>query len=124
MRKAYFWLIMILLVGTACSPAVTIDEQLEVTAVAQTPAQSEQAESTAPAATEDHPPETLLIFHRSGGFAGLDQEWTIYTDGQIEMPDGGQKMADAAQLQNLLDTIEAADFFNLNDSYIPKDTWK
>lgn len=148
MRKMCFWLITILWVGAACSPT-TVDEGLgetavpevrptetatpspepvetmtvPATAVTQTPAQLERAESTAQAVTEDQPPEILLVFHRSGGFAGLDQEWTLYTDGQIIMPDGQQKMVDAAQLQALLDTIQVADFLSLNDSYyVPKDT--
>jgi hypothetical protein len=64
----------------------------------------------------------ILTFQRSGGFAGMSQQWTVYGDGRIEMPDGSEKQADPKQLQTILDAAQTADFFTLNDSYVPEES--
>jgi hypothetical protein len=66
--------------------------------------------------------DTIVVYGRSGGFAGLQQEWTIYADGKIILPDGSQKQIDPAQVQLLFDKIQAANFQSLNPSYMPEDT--
>lgn len=106
--------------------AVEITETVEPTetAVAEQPQVDEtdggpdNDEQTKPG---ELPANAALIFQRSGGFAGLDQQWIIYTDGRIDLPDGAQKQVDAGQVQTLLDTIQAANFFEMNESYVPLD---
>ncbi len=66
--------------------------------------------------------DVAIIFRRSGGFAGVDEQWVIYTDGRIERPVGEQGKVDEQQVQTLLESIEDAGFFDLNDSYIPVNT--
>ena len=59
--------------------------------------------------------------HLSGGLEGLDQTWIIEADGTVLGPDGylGQLAADArARLEA---AITAADFFDLDDEYLPDD---
>lgn len=63
--------------------------------------------------------DAAIIFHRSGGFAGVDQQWMIYIDGRIEQPGGQQVQADEQQVKTLLEAIDAAGFFELKNSYIP-----
>jgi hypothetical protein len=100
MKRIYWSLLFVLLVGAACGSLTNsgaIDE---------------------PGAVSD----AVVIYGRSGGFAGLQQEWTIYPDGRIEFPDGSQKQVDAAQAQALFDTIQTANFQSLNAAYLPEDT--
>lgn len=96
--KQYYFLLFVLFFGAACQPVWP----------------SEEVESSLPG-------DTIIIYSRSGGFAGLQQEWTIYPDGRIDMPDGTQKQVDASQVQTLLDTIQTANFFEMSESYIPLD---
>ena len=65
--------------------------------------------------------DVAVIYHRSGGIAGVDEQWIIYTDGGIESPDGRRQVG-PQQVQELLDTIKAAGFFDLDDSYLPMNT--
>lgn len=143
-------LLVIGLVLTACGPAQELESDVEpaLTAVSESepidtptplPGPTNTKESTeidipetTPemdtaageeiAKTEALPADVVLIFHRSGGFAGVDQEWIVYADGRIEMPDGSTKQVDSGQVTALLDTIQSAKFFDLSDSYVPLDT--
>ncbi|MEJ2747869.1 MAG: hypothetical protein P8183_08160, partial [Anaerolineae bacterium] len=141
MKKWVFGLLAILLLG-ACSPTVASSPDIEpgVTAVPEAkatatpsalkpvatsePAETapvDSAESSKPDKMEAVPAGAVLVFHRTGGFAGVDQRWVVYADGRIDMPDGTQKQVDASQVQALLDTVQTANFFDLNDSYVPLD---
>lgn len=100
MNRFYWSLLFVLLVGAACGSLTNSGEIDEPGAVS----------------------DTVIVYGRSGGFAGLQQEWTIYPDGRIDFPDGSQKQVDPAQIQTLFDTIRTANFQSLNDSYLPKDT--
>lgn len=99
MKHFYLTLLFILLVGAACGPSMTGDEVAEPDAVS----------------------DAAIIYNRSGGFAGVQQEWMIYPDGRIEFPDGSQKQVDSAQAQALFETIQSANFQSLNASYVPED---
>ena len=145
MKKRYVYLVMILLLTlTACGsslesapdvePALTAVLESESVDLKPTPAPTDTAVADAPQAmemedtdsanngqSEKLPADVLLVFHRSGGFAGLVQQWTLYTDGRIEMPGGTQQQVDISQIQSLRDVIQAADFFALAESYVPAD---
>lgn len=98
MKRFYFGLILILLAAT-CGPALAPDNVENVFSE-----------------------ETVIVYGRSGGFAGLQQEWTIHADGQINFPDGSQKQADPEQLLTVFDAVQAANFSSLNAAYLPEDT--
>jgi hypothetical protein len=68
------------------------------------------------------PDDAAIIFHRGGGFAGVDERWIIYPDGRIEGPAGEQRQVKPEQVQALLETIQAAGFFDLDNSYVPLNT--
>ncbi len=101
-------------------PAPTATVEPAETAVIEQLAVSEEEKvgSVNPAAM---PVGAVIIFHQSGGFAGLDQQWIIYLDGSIDLPDGTQKQVEVSQVQTLLEDIQAANFFDLNESYVPLD---
>jgi len=64
-------------------------------------------------------------YHRSGGFSGADDTWTIAADGTVShqgRTPGTPEQLTAAQMAELAAAIRAADFMSLEDSYVPKDT--
>ena len=71
-------------------------------------------------------PEGVVIeFHRSGGFAGLDETWQVYTDGRItksqaKNPEAiSEYQVKAEQVQALLAEIDELGFFRMQASGSP-----
>lgn len=81
--------------------------------IAQTP-------TTAPTAT--FAPNTAVVFKRSGGIAGLDEEWTIFTNGRIATNTTIQPQLTAEEVTQTLNSLESLGFFELENSYLPEDT--
>lgn len=75
------------------------------------------AAPTAPVATN-----TAVIFKRSGGIAALNEAWTIFTDGRVETNSNIQPELSAAEVEQLLSSLESSGFFELEESYLPEDT--
>ena len=71
---------------------------------------------------KDMPPDAVLVYHRSGGIAGIDEVWTIYSDGRITKDRGGEWQAPAERVTALLQAIDELGFFNMQASYMPADT--
>jgi hypothetical protein len=90
---------------------------------AESPATSQPAaEQPAPDRPAKITGEAMIIYRRSGGFAGVDEQWTIYPDGRITANDGGEWQVTVAQVEQLLRDIEALGFFDLDSRYMPFDT--
>jgi hypothetical protein len=66
--------------------------------------------------------EAAIIYRRSGGLAGLSEEWTIYPSGRIEASDGHTYRATAEQVDQALRDIEALGFFEMRDTYMSRST--
>ena len=69
--------------------------------------------------------EISISYHRSGGFAGTDDTWTISADGAVShqgQTPGTPEQLTAAQMAELTAAIRAANFMSLEDSYVPKDS--
>jgi len=64
----------------------------------------------------------VVIFHQSGGFDGINQEWAIYADGRVVPKDGQNWQATPEQVAQLLKEIEDLGYFNLNRTSLPRDT--
>jgi hypothetical protein len=62
--------------------------------------------------------EPVIVFQRSGGFAGGAEQWSIYATGKITKRNGGELSIDPAQVTALLDAIQAAGFYDLTQSSI------
>ena len=65
--------------------------------------------------------EPVIVYSRSGGFAGLEQEWNIYADGRIENAEGklvGQ--AEPAEVTAVVMLADEAGFYELDDEYLDK----
>jgi hypothetical protein len=69
--------------------------------------------------------EITVSYHRSGGFAGTDDTWTITADGAVSHQGpaaGTPQQLTTAHMAELTAAIYAANFLTLEDSYVPQDT--
>jgi hypothetical protein len=69
--------------------------------------------------------EISVTYHRSGGFAGTDDTWTISADGTVShqgQTPGTPEQLTAAQMAELTAALRAANFMSLEDAYVPKDS--
>lgn len=71
---------------------------------------------------EGLPEGATIVFRRSGGIAGLDEEWTIYSDGRITSGDGGAWQIAPERVKALVKQIDEKGFFELKGRYLPLDT--
>ncbi len=72
-----------------------------------------------PASAVEQP---ILIYQRSGGFAGLSEQWRVYADGRVLAGAGREWQVTPDQVEQLLNELEALGFFDLNDKYISANT--
>ena len=93
--KSWFLFIIVVLLTTACGPAV----------------RSVSGVST----------DIVIIYQREGGFAGTSQEWVIYPDGSIEAPGEQELTADRDDTSALLALTADDEISDLDDSYVPQD---
>jgi hypothetical protein len=54
----------------------------------------------------------VITFARSGGLAGVSEQWTIYADGRILAPSGAVGQVPEAEVNQLLAEIAGAGFFD------------
>lgn len=64
----------------------------------------------------------VITYQRSGGFAGVMEEYTIQSDGAVTTKDGQTFQVEPAQVEQLVQEIEDLGFFNLTGDYLPDDT--
>ncbi len=101
-------LILLLLAGCSVQTAHAPETQVEATATA--------------VPTASYAPNTAVIFKRSGGIAGLDEEWVLFVDGRIETNTPINPQLSAQDVSQLLNSLETVGFFELNSSYLPVDS--
>ena len=65
--------------------------------------------------------EIVIVYKRSGGFAGLDEQYTVYLDGRITTNDGREWRVEAHEVDLLLKQIEKSGFFEMVADYLPAD---
>ncbi len=80
---------------------------------------------TAVPATSVPTNDPFVVYHRSGGFGGFDETWSIYADGRIDH--SGRGAGSAGQLtpdrvNSLIATIRSIDLTPIKDSYIGANT--
>lgn len=108
--KLFLWGILIVLAVTGCSveTAHAPETQIEPTStVASTPTVS---------------PNTAVVFKRSGGLAGLNEQWTIFANGRVETNTATQPQLSAEDVSQLLSSLATTGFFELDNTYLPEDT--
>ncbi len=60
----------------------------------------------------------VIILKRSGGFAGLEDQWAIYADGRVEGSNTAQSPLSTEHIAKILADAETGGFFNLKNEYI------
>lgn len=71
---------------------------------------------TPPTATPgDKAAGAAIIYQRSGGIAGLVEEWRIYPDGRVVSAEGKEHEVPPQEVSALLVEIEALGFFEMRD---------
>lgn len=66
--------------------------------------------------------DAVIIYQRSGGFAGVHEQWTVYPDGRITASDGREWQVAPERVEQLLADIETSDFFEMSGRYMPLNT--
>ena len=85
----------------------------------ESPISSDEAETPTDQPQSDEP---VIEFKRSGGFAGRADTFLIYADGRIESNGQAGGQIGAEQVEAVLSQADAAGFFELDESYLAKDT--
>ena len=78
-----------------------------------------------PSVTATISQELSVVYHRSGGFAGTDDTWSMAADGTVShqgQTTGTPEQLTATQMAELTAAVRAANFMSLENSYVPKDT--
>jgi hypothetical protein len=85
-----------------------------------------RAEPSTPAESEDTDKgsigDAVIVYQRSGGFAGVHEQWTVYPDGRITASDGREWQVAPERVEQLLADIEALGFFEMSGRYMPLNT--
>jgi len=63
-----------------------------------------------------------IVLKRSGGFAGVDDSWSITSDGSITTSDGKESQVSQTALSQAVNELEKLGFFAMDNSYVPLDT--
>ncbi len=108
--QLFLWGILIVLALTGCTveTAHAPETQIEPTSTA--------------VPTPTNAPNTAVVFKRSGGLAGLNEQWTVFTNGRIETNTTIEPQLSDEQVSQLLSSLESAGFFELDTTYLPEDT--
>ena len=135
-RIVFSWGIALLLLLTACQ-SLPAEETLSPTREEPYPIPKEGDRPTTPLSTKTGsrdpypgpgtgkaglPEGATIVFQRSGGFAGVDEEWVIYSDGRITSAEGGAWQVAPERVEALVKQIDEAGFFELDGNYLPLDT--
>jgi hypothetical protein len=99
--------------ATVTANATATETALE--AVEPTETTVPPTEPIEPAVTTTDP---VIIFKRTGGFAGLEDQWIIYADGRVEDGAATAESLSPDQIAQILADAEAGGFFDLKDQYI------
>lgn len=122
MRALVTWILVGVLALTAACAAPASLPRREDTPATERP-------DTPPADGESRPSgklgaalgEEVIIYERSGGLAGVSEQWSIYPDGRIVAGDGREWQVEPEQVEQLIDDIEALGFFDMSGRYMPRD---
>ena len=122
MRNFLLFLLLALLV--ACNPTTDPTSGADFGDGRPTPTNVAPVSSTLPAGTP------IVTFHRVGGFDGLDNQWQIFSDGQIlqtTVTAGTNTEMTVSQIrpqdvERMLNDLQAAGFYELSGNFMTPDT--
>jgi hypothetical protein len=71
---------------------------------------------------DNHASEIVLLYERSGGIAGIHDEWKAYSDGRLESIDGTIETLNPMELDGVLEELRKLGFFDLEIKINPFDS--
>jgi hypothetical protein len=100
---------------TSTMPVTSTTPVTETTDIAQ--GQSETNDNILPARNG------YITFHQTGGFAGLDNLWTLQADGTLLDKNGNlNRTVDEGTMDMIWAYINSGEFFTYEDNYVPKNS--
>jgi hypothetical protein len=102
---------------TPAVPEATVTPSAETSISSRT-----EAESPIPGKVTEAGGEAAIVYRRSGGFAGVSEQWAVYPDGRITAGNGRQWQVKPERVEQLLDDIQALGFFEMKGRYMPLNT--
>jgi hypothetical protein len=122
MKKTMIILTLISLLLTACQTVkagakVPTKAIITVTTYNEIESKVSTNREATPAGLAKQAGDAVIIFQRSGGFAGNEQQWYFTASGQITDNKGNQLVVEAAQIKILLDEFKTAGFFDMKDTF-------
>jgi len=95
----------------------------KVTPEGQTPypAPSQPASEPYPGPAPEIPAGAAILYQRSGGLAGISEEWVIYPNGRIVSQQKKEWQVAEAKVKELLTKLETLGFFELKGKFVPID---
>jgi hypothetical protein len=127
--RVFFTALLAFVVLTACAPAPVVPTPTATVAPAPTIAPSPQPTApvinlpplatTTPVTMTDN---TLIVYLKSGGFAGINEILTVYKDGKLELVETRQNLrreanVDPTRLAKLQELIAKPEYNNLQTAY-------
>ncbi len=101
-------------------------ETAEPTATATVEPQSEPPQEEAPSDYQGSLPEgyelpegAVIVFTKTGGFAGLNNAWVFYEDGRVTLNGIDQEQLAPERIDKLVNDLDALGFFGTNHSTKP-----
>jgi hypothetical protein len=58
--------------------------------------------------------QAVIVFEKSGGFAGVTEKWTVYRDGRVVSVEGREHQVAVEEISTLLMEIENMGFFEID----------
>lgn len=77
------------------------------------PGPTSLAVAPATAARDDQATGPILVMSRSGGLAGVNERWEVYTDGRVVAATGAVRRVPAESVAALLRELDAQGFFTI-----------
>lgn len=74
-----------------------------------------------PAATDTLPNLPVIVYERIDAGTGTHERWEVYADGRAVREDGVEVYLEPEALMLLMQQIEQAGFFGMEDVYLPSD---
>ena len=107
----------------ACSPATAVTPTPEPTAAVSietdntVATEAPPAQDAATAKLIQQLNGAVLHYQKSGGIAGVDEQWMVYPDGRITGNDGTERQVTPEEVDKLLSDLETAGLFAIDSGY-------
>jgi len=85
------------------------------------PAPSQPVSEPYPGPAPEIPAGVAILYKRSGGLAGISEEWIIYPNGRIVSLQKKEWQVAEAKVTELLTKLETLGFFELKGKFVPVD---